>query len=238
MRATFTCLAALIGMMGAEAAEAASLRVSPVTLDLRMPRGSATMTLRNDADRPIDVQVRVFRWTQKGGVDQYETTSAVVASPPATRLAPHVDYTIRVVRTSKAPIATEESYRVIIDEIPTNLVRRSGTVNFVMRHSIPVFFRNPQARGAKVSWKFAQVGGKLKLIAENTGGTRLRISDLSLLHGDGQAYAKKGLAGYVLAGAAKEWPVDLGRRRPASPLKLKAHSQLGAVDEIVPFINR
>jgi fimbrial chaperone protein len=239
MRATFKCLTALVALMSTGTAEAASLRVSPVTLDLRMPRGSATLTLRNDADRPVDVQVRVFRWTQKDGVDQYEPTSGVVASPPATRLAPNVDYTVRVVRTSKAPIATEESYRIVVDEIPTNLIRRSGTINLVMRHSIPVFFRNPQAQAPKVSWKIAQAsGGGLRLVGQNTGGTRLRLSDLSLLQGTAPAYKKNGLVGYVLAGATMEWPIALRQRPAGSTFKLKADSQLGAVDENVPLIGR
>ena len=90
MRKILTSLAALM-VMSAVTAEAATLRVSPITVDLSMPRNSATLRLRNDADRPMDVQVRVFRWTQEGGVDRYEPTTAVIASPPATRLAPNVD---------------------------------------------------------------------------------------------------------------------------------------------------
>ncbi|MFN3743855.1 MAG: molecular chaperone [Hyphomicrobiaceae bacterium] len=237
MRATFACLAALI-VLWAEPAEAASLRVTPVTLDVRVPRNAATLRLRNDADRPLDVQVRIFRWTQSGGADQYEPTTAVVVSPPATRLAPRVEYTVRVVRISKAPIAAEESYRVVIDEIPSSPVKRSGTINLVIRHSIPVFFRSAQAAMPKVSWRLAQSDGKPKLVAENAGGTRLRLADLSLHQGNAHVFIKRGLVGYVLAGATVEWPVVL-RQRPTAPvLTLKAESQLGAVHERVPVVGR
>jgi fimbrial chaperone protein len=184
------------------------------------------------------VQVRVFRWTQEGGVDRYEPTTAVVASPPATRLAPNVDYTVRVVRVSKAPIATEESYRLIIDELPTNLVRRSGTINFVMRHSIPVFFRSPQAPAPKVSWRLVNAGGRQKLVAENAGGTRLKLADLSILQGSAALYRHNGLLGYVLAGARMEWPIALRQGTSASVLTLKAKSQMGVFDENVPVIGR
>ena len=237
MRATFKCLAALF-LLSAPSAEAASLRVSPVTLDLSMPRSSATLTLRNDASRPLDVQVRVFRWTQTGGADAYEATTAVVASPPATRLAPGVDYTVRVVRTSKAPVTTEESYRIVIDEIPAKRVQRSGTINLVVRHSIPIFFRNPQADTPKVAWKLDRTGGKLKLVAANTGGTRLKLADLALEQGNARLYARQGLVGYVLAGATMEWPVVLQQRPMAATVTLRAKSQLGAIHENVQVIGR
>ena len=237
MRRTLAGLAALL-LMSAETAGAATLRVSPVTIDLSLPRNSATVKLRNGADRPLNVQVRVFRWIQEGGVDRYEPTTAVVASPPATRLAPNVDYTVRVVRVSRTPVTTEESYRLIIDELPTNLIRRSGTINFVMRHSIPVFFKSPQAARPKVSWRLMGVDGRLKLVAENAGGSRLKLADLSILQGNAALYRRNGLVGYVLAGARMEWPVVLRQRPSASVLTLKAKSQLGVLDENVAVIGR
>jgi fimbrial chaperone protein len=203
-----------------------------------MPHNSATLRLRNDADRPMSVQVRVFRWTQVDGVDRYEPTTAVVASPPSTRMNPKVDYTLRVVRVSKTPITSEESYRLIIDELPTNLVKRSGTINLVMRHSIPVFFKNPQTGQPKVSWKLANVGGALKLVAENAGGTRLKLADLSIHQGNAALYRHRGLVGYVLAGAKMEWPVSLRQKPSASVVTLKAKSQLGVFDENIPVIGR
>ena len=237
IRAGIASLVAL-HLLSAWPAEAASLRVTPVTLDLRMPRAVASLKLRNDGDRPLDVQVRVFRWTQSGGADLYEATSAVIASPPVTRLAPHVDYTVRIARISKAPIVAEESYRVVVDEIPANVNRRAGTVNLVVRHSIPVFFRNPEAGRPKVSWKLARDRGSMTLVAPNTGGSRLKLANLSLQEGNARIYARSGLVGYVLAGATLELPVIL-KSRPTSPLiTLTAKSQDGSVHETVPVIGR
>ena len=237
MRKILTSLTALM-VMSAGTAGAATLRVSPITVDLSMPRNSATLRLRNDADRPMDVQVRVFRWTQEGGVDRYEPTTAVIASPPATRLAPNVDYMVRVVRVSKTPIVSEESYRLVVDELPTNIIRRSGTINLVTRHSIPVFFKNAKASTPKVSWRLANVKGEMKLVAENTGGSRLKLANLSILQGNAALYSRKGLVGYVLAGARREWPVALRQRPTSSVVTLKAKSQASVIDENIPVIGR
>jgi len=236
MRATFRCLAALF-LLSASQAEAGSLRVSPITLDLRAPRSSATLMLRNDSGQPLNVQARIFRWTQNGGVDQYEPTTAVVVSPPATRLAPNVDYTIRVVRTSKAPITAEESYRLIIDELPVKSVQRSNTINLVVRQSIPIFFRNSQSE-PKVAWKLIRNGSKTKLVAQNTGNTRLKLADLSLQQGKARLYGKKGLVGYVLAGATVEWPVALQQRLGPSAVTVTAESHRGAIHETVLVVGR
>jgi fimbrial chaperone protein len=111
------------------------------------------------------------------------------------RASRHTSTTLFASCVHPKPIASEESYRIVIDEIPSNPVKRTGTINLVIRHSIPVFFRSPQAGMPKVSWRLTQSGGKLKLVAENAGGTRLRLADLSLQQGNAHVFMKKGLVG-------------------------------------------
>ena len=101
-----------------EASEAASLRVAPTTISLVAPDAASVLSLRNDDKRPINVQIRVFRWTQVDGVDRLEPARDVVASPPAARLAGGAATTVRIVRVSKAPVSGEESYRLLVDELP------------------------------------------------------------------------------------------------------------------------
>jgi fimbrial chaperone protein len=110
---------------------AASLRVAPVVLDLRAPTAASTIRIWNDAGRAINVQIRVFRWTQRNGEDAYEATNDVVASPPITKLRPGGENLVRIVRTSKRPVEAEESYRLVVDELPDGfpglvLLRRLG----------------------------------------------------------------------------------------------------------------
>lgn len=120
-------------------AGATSLRVSPITLDLDARTAASTIRLWNNDRRPINVQVRVYSWTKVNGKDRLEPTTNVVASPPMTKLAPGSENLIRVVRVSKRPVRGKESYRILVDELPTSQ-RAAGTVNVVVRHSIPVHF--------------------------------------------------------------------------------------------------
>ncbi|HVW54927.1 MAG TPA: molecular chaperone [Rhizobiaceae bacterium] len=213
--------------------DAASLRVAPTTVELIAPDSAATFTLRNEAPRPLNVQIRVFRWIQTNGSEQLEPTSGVVASPPATKLKPNEDYTIRVIRVDKSPVKTEESYRVVVDELPDPSRKRAGTVNLVVRYMIPVFFRNADAGGPEVSWQLKRSGGGLELIGRNRGGSRLRLSDLKLTQGGKTIARRKGLVGYVLGGATMEFPVGRGTRLGGGKVKLSANSAVGPISASV-----
>src|SRR4029079_18185549 len=111
-----------------------------------------TLTLTNTGIKPINVQIRVFRWSQADGVETLQPTKDVVASPPATSLTPGTDYTIRVLRIAKAPVAGEEAYRIFVDELPSPEPRNPDTVRLVLRYSIPVFFAAETTEQAKVAW--------------------------------------------------------------------------------------
>lgn len=132
--------ASLSVCLTAGGAEAAALRVSPITLDLKAPAAASTVRLWDDGLRPVNVQVRVFRWTKVNGKDRLDPTTDVVASPPITKLTPGTENLIRVVRVSKRPVEGMEAYRLLIDELPDAGKRLPGQVSVMIRHSIPVRF--------------------------------------------------------------------------------------------------
>src|SRR5262245_16497371 len=99
-------------------AGAASLQVSPVTVEIPAPGATAMIKLRNDAAAPLNVQLRVFRWTQENGEEKLEPTNDVVASPPVARLPAKSEHVVRLVRLNKQPITKGESYRLLVDELP------------------------------------------------------------------------------------------------------------------------
>jgi fimbrial chaperone protein len=226
MRSLIVVFAALLGSLSAEAA---SLRVSPVLLDVSAPSAATTLTLRNDHTHPIDVQIRVFRWSQANGKDVLEPTADVVASPPMAALAPDTEYVVRVVRVSKRPVTAEESYRLVVDELPDPALRRAGTVTFVLRYSIPVFFAAPSGAGASVAWTARRSGNVTVVSATNSGGKRVRISNLKLEGSAGTVPVREGLVGYVLAGASMTWPLRIEHPVAGGATRLVADSESGPI---------
>jgi len=187
---------------------AAQLHVEPVLLELSAPAAAGVLTLRNDDDVEAVVQTRVVRWSQSNGSDVLEPATDVVASPPLVTLAPHADYVVRVVRVSKQPVRDEESYRVIVDQLPTARGWQNRSVNVLIRQSIPVFFRVRDLRPTRVLWTTRHEANKLVLTASNAGNEHLRIASLRLRNSAGVTISfGNGLAGYVLGQSFKSWTI-------------------------------
>lgn len=180
-------LAIAIWLFVGALAYAASLQVQPASLDVLAPGAAATLTLRNEGPRPINVQIRVFHWSQIDGEDRLDPTEDVVASPPAVTLEPNTDYVARVVRVAKQPVVAEEAYRLYVDELPEATSSAGRTIRLLVRQSIPVFFAAPERSPAAVEWSVQKQAGQTILSARNKGDSRLRISALSLRDKGGKA---------------------------------------------------
>jgi fimbrial chaperone protein len=192
---------------------AATLQVAPVLVEIPAPGATAALSLKNEGDKPIDAQIRVFRWTQADGAEKLVPSDEVVASPPVVSIQPKANYAVRIVRLVKTPVATEESYRLVIDELPPGKGDRPATVNLVLRYSIPVFFTPPGAAPAKVTWSLQKHDGKNFLTAKNEGDRRIRLWKLKLQDtSGGTASFGEGLAGYVLGHSTMSWAVPSGSK--------------------------
>ena len=197
--------ASLFFLLCSGGATGASLQVSPVHLEVTAPGATATVTLRNNSARAVATQSRVFRWLQVGDEERLEPTEDVVVSPPAAELSPDQNYIVRVVRVAGKPIEGEEAYRLLIDELPEE-PRRTHTVNFVLRQSIPLLFVAQDASPPDVTWKVAQNGRAVSLTAANSGDRRFRVATMTIRDSSGKTISSnQGLVGYVLGHSSMTW---------------------------------
>ena len=205
-----------VGGAALPARAAAQLEVSPVLLDVLAPTASATVTLKNDDTRPATLQVRLFKWRQANGQETYEPTQDVIASPPIATVAPGATLTVRVIRAAETPIQGEDSYRLVLDQLPDGDRVGRAKVAMLLRQVLPVFFANPERSGPQVVWSVARGPKGYELRAHNTGDQRLRIAQITLA-GAGGASVKLGggLLGYVLGHADMSW--TLGKVRDFQP---------------------
>lgn len=120
-------------------AQAGSIRVSPTKVE--MAGNTASMLrVRNEEKTPVTVQVRVFRSIPAGDGFRLEETRDVVASPPMTTLRPGAENIVRIVHVGGSTAGGQQSYRLLVDEVPDRRRMKPGTVAVVVRHSIPVTF--------------------------------------------------------------------------------------------------
>lgn len=212
-------------------AHAASLQATPTTVEIKAPGATSSITLKNDGADPINAQVRIFKWSQVNGQEKLEPTSDIVASPPMTSLAAKSDYLVRLVRVSKAPVTGEESYRILVDEIPDTSRLKPG-VNVAMRFSIPMFVGPKAANGAKVAWSVERRDGKVLVNAVNNGDQRVRISGLKVSDASGGAIPfGNGLNGYVLARSTMQWvaPGTAGKLSSTGTVTINAMGDTGPI---------
>src|SRR5215471_17151953 len=228
-----TALAAFSMLAVCDPTWAASLQVAPVMVEVAAPGAATTLKLRNEGTTPLNAQIRVFRWTQVNGEDKLEPTTDVVASPPLAKLAPKVDYTIRLVRVNKTPVAKEETYRLFIDELPDAANQRNRAVNLLLRYSIPVFFYPATGAPPSLTWSVDHSGGRLSVVAKNSGDRHIRVSNLKLKDDKGGTVSfGNGLSGYVLGGSARRWVVLPGNNRLTtnSPITITAEGDVGPIN--------
>ena len=227
-------------VMGAPAAvRAGSLQVEPVLVDVIAPGAASTLTLRNQGPAPIDAQIRVYRWSLVNGEEKLDPTDDVVASPPATSLAPKAEYITRIVRVSKSPLRGEESYRLLVDQLPDLTQQKNGTVNLLVRYSIPVFFGAADKKSPAVAWSLTKKGDKVTLIAHNSGDRRLRISALNVRDARGKTISfGAGLAGYALGQSAKHWTSSAPGFAVTGPTTISAQSDAGPISAVASIAGR
>jgi fimbrial chaperone protein len=229
VRATLTVLFASHGVM----LQAASLQVAPVLVEVPTPGATAILKLRNEGAKPLDAQIRIFRWTQVDGADSLTPTDDVAASPPAASLRPSTDYTVRIVRTSKEPVAKEESYRLLIDELPGPASGAAASVSIALRYSIPVFFTVPGAVAPKLTFELKQRANKSVIVVSNAGDRRVRLAKLKFTDGKGAiASFGDGLAGYVLGRSSKDFEVPANAKGfgTGGVVSMSAQSDTGPIE--------
>ena len=189
------------------------LQVSPVMAELEADQSASSITLSNPGEQPLYGQVRLFRWDQAEGDDQLTATQELVASPPIVQIPPQASQLVRIVRTKTAPIVGEQSYRMIVDEIPQpNDAHKNGVV-IRLRYALPVFIE-PAGASAQpnLAWHLVHADHGWILRVDNAGARHAQIAAVEIVNGNAKVYEiNKGLLGYALAGRSRQWPLSLPR---------------------------
>lgn len=199
-------------------AQAEGLQVAPVSVTI--PARSGVVWLTNEGSAAMRAQVRVFSWTQQDGEDVLAETTELVASPPFLSIDAGNQQVVRLVRLADdVPAGTpcEQTYRIIVDELPA-ADRPTGTgLQYVMRFSIPVYVTNPACGeiAPALTWRLENTPAGRELVVENTGQQHAQLADLFMVDARGhRTEIGGGLVGYVLPGHSRHFmlsttPADL-----------------------------
>lgn len=203
---------------------AATLQISPVLVDLAPQQGASGIVLRNPGATPIYGQVRVYAWDQAQGDDVLTPTQEIQASPPIIQVPANGEQLVRLVRVGKNLPPVEQSYRLVIDEIPDPSTPLVNGVVLRMRYSVPVFVAGatPQPQ-PELAWHLARDGKEWVLRLDNSGTRYAQVASLQVLSGADAPVAKvDGLLGYALARRERQWRFPARRDAAAGPIRIRA----------------
>jgi fimbrial chaperone protein len=221
------------GLLLPARARAAALQITPILIELAGGARTSTVQVENRGGGATTMQVRVFAWTQPPDTDKLTETTALVASPPIFSIPEGATQIVRVVLLAP-PGASEQAYRLLLDEIPGPA--QGTAVVVALRVSLPVFAIPASAPPAVLKWNL-ETGpdGKPRLSIANVGGRYARIADLKLTLPNGVALPMKqiGQTPYVLPHAERHWTIDDSRHaiRPGISVMVTGTSNAGPLRE-------
>ncbi|QFG79824.1 molecular chaperone [Acidithiobacillus sp. 'AMD consortium'] len=217
-------------------ANAVSMTVLPVTIQMAPGQKATTLTVINHGHREIAFQVRAFAWTQLHGRNKLTPTAELLASPPLGTLAPGGRQIIRMVLRGP-PQGREASYRILLDEIPPPAA--PGMVRIALRMSIPIF-AEPQTRVAPhVLWQVERRNAQTFLVGINDGTRHETLRDIKLqAPGGGTLKVESNINPYILAGATMRWHIvtPSSPLAPGAVLQLTARTNTGHIDQSVRVV--
>lgn len=216
----------LILLLAVTQAGAASLFVRPTTVVIAKGESAAVVTVTNSGAAPVTAQLRLFAWNQEQNEDKLESTDVLVASPPMLQIPPGSSQTIRLVRTLATPPKGEESYRLIVDEIPDRAARDAGSgVVVQLRYSVPVFVMPKPKDKAHATVKATLSDNALLLDVTNRGDVHAQVSNVTLTYANGSTTSiGSGLIGYVLPDKQRQWKLALPKEsgQHGKPTRVRA----------------
>lgn len=198
--------ASLLLTFAATSADAQSITVLPVSIQMQPGQQAASLTIINQSDIESAVQVRAFVWSQVDGQEQLTPSDDIVASPPLATIAPRAIQVVRLV-LRKPVLGNEATYRILLDQIPP--AAAPGTVRIALRLSIPVFAAPATRVAPHVAFHVETAGGQSFLVAVNSGTAHETLRNIVLATGDGNRVTVEAiLSPYVLAATTHRFPLQ------------------------------
>lgn len=200
---------ALLALGQAPQVWAGSFSINPVRIQLSPSATSEVLHVTNSGKTDVTVQLHPMQWTQQEGEDQLKATRDLIVTPQIFNLKAGSSQIIRIGLTKKNDSASEVSYRLIIEEIPSSPEPGFQGLRLALRISLPVFVKPTgqvdQSLEARVVPRSTPTSEQITLELVNTGRVHVQLHNLKIHTADTQeellATLEKNI--YLLAGQKK-----------------------------------
>ncbi len=219
---------------------AGSFSINPVRIELSGTRPTALVQVKNTGDAPVTVQLSTLAWSQAGGEDHMERSRDLLATPPVFTLAPGAVQAVRVGALRKPDPATESTYRLLLQEIPSANPPVLNGLQVALNVSVPVFLAAVRPVVPRVEARLRRDGEQeFMLRLSNQGGATAHFLNLALISKEApeKVVATHAAAVYVLPGQARELRFRSSMPETGHPLKVRAETRPGPIEfDVLPSL--
>ena len=221
-----------VSLVVANVVNAANLGVSPVRVTLSESQKTGAITVLNKSTEPVSIQLEVLSWSQEEGKDVLTPTREILATPPIFTIPAGASQLIRIGLRRVPEMQREQTYRIILQELPAPLSSEFNGARMMMRISLPVFVLPKLATKPVLLWKAIRtLDGGLKISLTNNGNAHIQIADFSLSQpGSSQPWQTQKTSEYILPGQSRDWilPAILQNPAPAVGANIQIFAQTDA----------
>ena len=195
---------------------AAEFSISPTKIQLRPGDVAGSVTLTNNAEDTVTVQVETFAWTRTESIADLEPTRDVIAVPPFFDIGPNEEQIIRVGLRRPVEGEKEVAYRLVLSEVPADDPAGGLGIKFALRISLPVFITPPGAKPDPV-WRAHETGEAITIDVANDGQAHLRILSLKIEdRARRRVFGETSQPVYLLAGQRRSLTIPTEEALPES----------------------
>ena len=220
-------------------AAASSFSIAPIRVEMSAGRSRGVLTLHNDGDAAVTVQVSTVAWSQPDGADRYAPTRDLITTPPVFEVPPKSQQIVRVALRREADATHELAYRLFFEEVPTAASRTFNGLQVALRIGVPVFIAPAGKAVAALAWQARpSAPGELRIEATNHGTAHLQITDFEIESAAPAQPLHVAGSRYVLPESTVRWTVKApGGCDPQAPLHIHGFSDQGELTADVACVS-
>ncbi|MGE5188862.1 MAG: molecular chaperone [Gemmatimonadota bacterium] len=186
--------------------------MSPIRLDLGREAKTGVVTVTNDSEEKLRLEVTAREWTQDAdGKDVYADSADLVYYPKMMVLGAKEQRIVRAgIRVPAA--AREKAYRLFIEEIPGPPASRGTAVAVAVRFGVPVFVRPPRDEPKPEIGPVALDNGTVSVRVRNAGNAHCVVRGVTVTgrNSRGEPVFSREINGwYLLAGASRGYAAGI-----------------------------
>jgi fimbrial chaperone protein len=218
---------------------AANLSVFPLRGEMSQAKTTEVFTIRNQSNDSVVVQANVVKWSQRDGQEVLEPTREVLVAPAVIEVPANESQIVRIAVRRPPDANKEDTYRLLIQEIPKRRETKDTQLTFALNISLPIFFSaasgptqgSLELNGARP--KLEGVKKQLVLDLTNVGNGHLQVTTIRASDDQGQIASHASMF-YVLPSQKRSVTLNVERAFTAGKvLKVDFETTKGRVSREV-----